>query len=92
MMRCRQAARAQWVMLTSVVAIWASATVGKQRNTYCGETGNRELHMPRVPIALEHLHSNQHTRHHRHVLILTLQTQWKTTHTQLQSTQYIHTV
>lgn len=64
-----------WLILASVITIWTTATIGKhkQRSTYCGETGNRELHMPRVPIALEHLHSNQHTHHHRHFLILTLQ-------------------
>lgn len=67
MMRCTQST---WVSLTSVVAIWASATVGKQRRTYCGEAGNSDLHMPRVPVALEHLHPNQHTRNHRHFLTL----------------------
>lgn len=45
----------------------------EQRSTYCGETGNSDLHMARVPIALEHLHSNQHARHCRLFLIHALQ-------------------
>lgn len=76
------------VMLASVVTIWASATVGNQRNTYCGKTGSRKLHMPRVPVAPEHLHSSQHTRHRRRVLVAVLQTERGTTLTPSTSLQF----
>lgn len=79
-----------WVVLASVVTIWATATVGKheRRSTYCGETGNRELHMPRVPIALEHLHADQHARHRWDFLVLTLEEE--TMHTEQCSPLIIH--
>lgn len=54
------------VILASVLAVW------EESGTYCRQTGNGELHMLRLPIALERLHSNQHTRHGCHVFIRAL--------------------
>lgn len=66
--------------------ILASAARGEceDRSSYRWQAGNRELHMPRIPIAMEHLHSNQHTRHYQHVFIQTLRVGKRTILTALQ--------
>lgn len=58
--------RGPCVRLASVLAVW------DESGTYCRQTGNRELHMLGLLIALQHLHSNQHARRGRHVFICAL--------------------
>lgn len=52
---------------------YSSSTEREQYSTYWGESGSRELHVPRRPVALQHLQAEQHVSHGRH--ILTLETQ-----------------
>lgn len=58
--------RGPCVRLASVLAVW------DESGTYCSQTGNGELHMLGLLIALQHLHSNQHARRGRHVFICAL--------------------
>lgn len=54
------------VRAASVRAVW------NESSTYCRQVGNGEVHMLRLLAALQHLHSNQHARHGRHVFIRAL--------------------